>query len=144
MLVHCGRIFYFLAGCFVSFLLCCSIMCQHIISLHLSHQHFIPCTETQRTRKEKVKMLPPSFRPSNTRIRVLLKYGPIGSASGCWSIFCEHPDPWALLYIELRPKSGVEAKREPKTQAAACMLCNQGTLFPCNSCPTVNHRKNQS
>jgi hypothetical protein len=60
--------------------------------------------------KEKVKMLPPSFRQSNTRIRVLLKYGPLGSASGCWSIFREHPDPWALLYIDLRPKSGVEAK----------------------------------
>jgi hypothetical protein len=65
---------------------------------------------TKRTRKEKVKMLPPSFRPSNTRIRVLLKYGPLGTASGYGSIFWEQPDPWALLYIELRPKSGVEAK----------------------------------
>jgi hypothetical protein len=75
---------------------------------------------------------------------MLLKYGPLGSVAGRWSIFWEQPDPWALLYIELRPKSGVEAKSEWKTQPAACMLCNQGTLFPCDSCPIVNHGKNQS
>lgn len=93
-------------------------------------------------------MIPPSFRHSNARITVLLKYGPLGLAlalaSACCSIFWERPDPWALLYLELRPKSGVEANNEWKTQLAACMLCNPGTLFPSNSCPLVNQGKKLS
>jgi hypothetical protein len=144
VLVHCAWIFHFLAPCFVSFLLCCSLMCPHVITLHLSHQHFIPCTKTPRTRKEKENVLPPVFRPSNTRIRVLLKYEPLASTSTCCSVFWERPHPWALLYLQLRPKSEVQANNERKTQPAPCMLCNPGPLFPSNSSPIINQGKNRS
>ncbi len=120
-------------------------LCADALSVVIfSHRSFLPCTQTQRTAKEKVKILPRSFQPSNTRIRVLLKYGPLGSASDWCSIFPECPHPWALLYLELRPKSGVEANGERKTPPAACMLCNPGTLFPSNSSPMVNPGKNRS